>query len=84
MIPPMDWLLEDSHGCLDTIEISAPAYIGYDIRCLPNDPVASLRERGLPIVGWTVRSHDERHTALMYCDNYIFEHIDPLSQDDET
>ena len=80
----LDGVLEESHGSLDTIQISEPAYIGYDIRCLPDDPVASLREQGLPIVGWTVRSRDERRTALEYCDNYVFEHIDPLSQDDET
>jgi len=78
-----DGELVESLRCLDSIEFSAPAYLGYDIRFLPQDPVSALRERGMPVVGWTVRTYSERRKALEQCDNYIFEKIDPFSQDDE-
>jgi glycerophosphoryl diester phosphodiesterase len=80
----LDGALDDSHGRLDTLPISTPAYLGCDIRGLPNETVASVRERGLPVLGWTVRSYDERRTAMTHCDNFVFEHIDPLGHDDET
>jgi glycerophosphoryl diester phosphodiesterase len=68
---------------LESIEFSTPAYLGYDIRFLPQDSVSKLRERGMPVVGWTVRTYVERRKALEQCDNYIFERIDPFSHDDE-
>lgn len=78
-----DGALEESHRRLGTMRISSPAYIGYDIRSLPCEPVAELRERGTPVLGWTVRSRGERRKAMKYCDNYIFELIDPRGRDDE-
>jgi len=78
-----DGELPESLRRLESIEVSTPAYLGYDIRFLPQDPVTTLRERGMPVVGWTVRTYGERRKALEHCDNYIFEQIDPFSQDDE-
>jgi glycerophosphoryl diester phosphodiesterase len=69
---------------LDLIEVSDPAYLGYDIRSLPDEAVASMRAGGMPVVGWTVRTQEERRKALEHCDNYIFERIDPLAPGDET
>jgi glycerophosphoryl diester phosphodiesterase len=80
----LDGELAQSFRDLRMVEVSAPAYLGYDIRLLPHEPVASLREGGMPVVGWTVRTDDQLRKALAQCDNYIFEQIAPLSQDDET
>lgn len=80
----LDGALPDSLRQLDTIGISMPHYIGFDIRLLPCGPLACLRRDGTPVVGWTVRSHRDRRAALAHCDNYIFEHIDPFSPDDES
>jgi glycerophosphoryl diester phosphodiesterase len=77
-------LLGHSLQSLATLQISAPDFIAVDIRCLPSQSVADERERDMPVLGWTVRSHDEQRKALRYCDNYIFESIDPRSRDDET
>ena len=65
---------------LELIDVSAPAFVGYDVRYLPFDPVTELRERGMPVLGWTVRSENDRRRARECCDNFIFEYIDPRKQ----
>ncbi|MDR3305745.1 MAG: glycerophosphodiester phosphodiesterase [Clostridiales Family XIII bacterium] len=52
---------------------SRPDFISYAIHDLPSRRVASFRAKGLPILGWTVRSGEDRETAARYCDNIIFE-----------
>lgn len=69
---------------LELMEIGAPAFVGFNVALLPFEPVAALRQVGMPILGWTVRSYVDRRLALEYCDNYIFEGIDPFRNDDET
>lgn len=73
----LDESLRDTLRNLELVDVSAPAFVGYDIRHLPCDPVAGLRRRGIPVIGWTVRTLAERSAALEHCDNYIFEHIEP-------
>lgn len=73
----LDESLRDTLRSLELVDVSAPAFVGYDIRHLPFDPVAGLRRRGMPVIGWTVRSPAELSAALEHCDNYIFKHIDP-------
>jgi glycerophosphoryl diester phosphodiesterase len=53
--------------------ISKPDFIGYDVRYLPSFSASILRTRGVSIIGWTVRSHDELKRAGSYCDNIVFE-----------
>jgi glycerophosphoryl diester phosphodiesterase len=69
--------LKETLRRLELIDVTAPAFVGYDIRCLPYDPVVELRAHGMPIVGWTVRTGDERRHTSEWCDNYIFEYIEP-------
>jgi glycerophosphoryl diester phosphodiesterase len=69
--------LTDTLRRLDLVDVSAPAFVGYDIRHLPYEPVTELRALGMPIMGWTVRSEDDRSHASQWCDNYIFEYIEP-------
>ena len=55
-----------------------PAYVGYDLRALPNPSVSLLRRLGVPVLAWTVRTDEEREQARALADNYIFEFVEPL------
>lgn len=57
--------------------VTRPDFIAYDIRNLPNARVRRLRERGVPILGWTARSEQDLVKARAHCDNVIFESIRP-------
>jgi glycerophosphoryl diester phosphodiesterase len=61
--------------------ISKPHFIGYDVRYLPSLPVAILRKRGIPIIGWTVRSFEELKRVRSFCNNIVFEGFDPEETD---
>ena len=54
-----------------------PAYIGYDLRCLPHWAPSMARAFGLPLLAWTIRSEAELARAREVADNVIFESIDP-------
>lgn len=56
---------------------SRPAFINYDIRCMPCWAVERQRKKGLMILGWTAHSPEEYQRAQMWCDNVIFEGFDP-------
>ncbi len=56
-----------------------PAYIGYDLRALPEPAVSLLRRFGVPVLAWTVRTVEERSRAIQLADNYIFEFVEPLT-----
>lgn len=58
---------------LEMADIAAPDFIGYDVRCLPHQPVTAARARGLPVLGWTVRSPAMETDCRRFCDNIIFE-----------
>lgn len=53
--------------------IAKPDFLAYHIAALPNKWVAGLRERGLPILTWTVNSPETRARALLYADALISE-----------
>ncbi|UCB45844.1 MAG: glycerophosphodiester phosphodiesterase [Spirochaetota bacterium] len=57
--------------------ISKPHFIGYDVKYLPNIKVALHRKRGIQIIGWTVRSFEELISVRSFCDNIVFEGLDP-------
>lgn len=52
-----------------------PDFLAYDVRDLPSEITAAARQRGLPILSWTVRSASERARAAAHADNVIFEDI---------
>ena len=52
-------------------------FISYDITALPKAAVAKYRKRGIPVLGWTIRSPELAEKAKEYCDNIIFEKWDP-------
>jgi len=57
--------------------MSRPTFISYDVRYLPTWSTSRQRRKGLPILGWVVKSMEEHERMLPWCDNVIFEGFDP-------
>jgi len=58
--------------------LSAPDFLAYDLRCLPNRFVERQRNRrNIPLLAWTVRTNEELTRARRLADNVIFEDIRP-------
>ena len=55
-------------------DVSQPDFIAYNIAHLPNKYV---KNTGLPVVAWTIKSEIQAQKALEVCDNYIFEGFIP-------
>ncbi len=58
---------------LDHLEKTRPHFISYHFRDLPFAPVQAIRERGFPVITWTVRSRQEEQQARRYSDQVTFE-----------
>jgi glycerophosphoryl diester phosphodiesterase len=50
-----------------------PDFLAYDIRDLPSRFAARVRQRGAPILTWTVRSQHDRAVAAAHADQIIYE-----------
>ena len=50
-----------------------PDFLAYDIRDLPSRFATQARDRGLPVLTWTVRSLKDRARAAEHADQIIFE-----------
>ncbi len=50
-----------------------PDFLAYDIRDLPSTFAESQRQRGLPVLTWTVRTADQEATAFNAADEIIYE-----------
>jgi glycerophosphoryl diester phosphodiesterase len=57
--------------------LSAPHYIGYDLRCLPHWAPRLARRLGVPLVAWTIQTPAEVRRATQLADNFIFERVRP-------
>ncbi|MBT8389257.1 MAG: hypothetical protein KJP13_06380, partial [Altererythrobacter sp.] len=53
--------------------IALPDFLAYHIEALPNDWVARLRRKRLPVLTWTVNSPEMRRRALSRADALISE-----------
>lgn len=53
-----------------------PEFLAYDIRDLPSRFAASQRNRGLPVVTWTVKTSEQENIASLYADEPIYEFPD--------
>jgi glycerophosphoryl diester phosphodiesterase len=58
---------------LEHVEIARPHFLALSVDMLPNLRAAELREQGMPVVAWTVRSQDQWDGVKAHCDNLIFE-----------
>ena len=54
---------------------SRPHFLSYDLRDLPSDAVDRWRDRGLPLITWTVRTPADVDKARSVADNFIFEGV---------
>ncbi len=59
---------------LKCLDISHPDFIAYKVTNLPNKYV---KNAGLPVVAWTIKSELQAQKARDICDNYIFEGFIP-------
>jgi glycerophosphoryl diester phosphodiesterase len=59
------------------LEQSAPHFVSFDAGGLPWPPVQKLRQAGLPVISWTVRSDAEASAVRRYCDQITFEGFRP-------
>jgi len=50
-----------------------PQFLAYDVRDLPSPFAARARERGLPILTWTVRTLEQEEAAASHADQIIHE-----------
>lgn len=50
-----------------------PDFLAYDIRDLPSDFAESQRQRGLPVLTWTVRTPEQEAVAFNAADEIIYE-----------
>jgi glycerophosphoryl diester phosphodiesterase len=55
------------------IERTKPDFISFDFAQLPFEPVAKLREAGLPVITWTIESERDAAQALKHCDQITFQ-----------
>ncbi|GAB6167623.1 glycerophosphodiester phosphodiesterase [Clostridium carnis] len=52
---------------------SKPAFISYDINYLPKSFIEKQRKKGVPVLGWTIKSNADYEKAKLNCDNIIYE-----------
>ncbi|MGX5666074.1 glycerophosphodiester phosphodiesterase [Rhizobium daejeonense] len=52
-------------------------FVSYSAPHLPNSFVTALRERGIPVITWTVRDEIMREHTYKYADQMTFEGFDP-------
>ncbi len=62
---------------LDSVAISQPDFIAYNILFLPSAAVRRLRATGMPVLTWTVANKDLQARAADNADQIIFEGYDP-------
>jgi glycerophosphoryl diester phosphodiesterase len=53
------------------------SFVSYDVQALPNAFVAEARERGLPVITWTVRNDEEAAKTYEFADQITFEDFEP-------
>lgn len=52
-----------------------PEFLAYDVRDLPARAARAARERGLPVLTWTVRSVEDHLRAARFADQPIYERL---------
>ena len=65
--------LRRSYAELEHISIARPHFLALGVDMLPSPKAAKLRDKGMPVVAWTVRSAEKWAELKPHCDNLIFE-----------
>jgi glycerophosphoryl diester phosphodiesterase len=55
------------------VAIARPHFLALGIDMLPSAVADDYRQRGLPVVAWTIRAAAEWEKIKAHCDNMIFE-----------
>ncbi|WP_417250450.1 glycerophosphodiester phosphodiesterase family protein [Celeribacter sp.] len=76
--PKKDWLLlSDARraelASLDKVEAVGASFISHKITALDHPPVLALKERGIPVLCWTVKSAAQEIKARKVAQNITFE-----------
>ena len=58
---------------LEHVSIARPHFLALGLDMLPNARATALRDKGMPIVAWTVRDPAQWDAVKAGCDNLIFE-----------
>ena len=65
--------LRQSYAALEHVSIARPHFLALGVDMLPSPKAARLRDEGMPVVAWTVRSAEQWASLQPHCDNLIFE-----------
>jgi glycerophosphoryl diester phosphodiesterase len=76
------WGSHDSGGTwlthLGTVLLMRPQFVAYAVKDLPSAaPLLARKWLGLPLLTWTVRTHEDRMRAARWADQMIFEGFTP-------
>jgi len=63
----------EAYARLEHVAIARPHFLALGLDMLPSKEAAKYRDKGMPIVAWTVRSPAEWDKVKDGCDNLIFE-----------
>lgn len=75
---PVDAATRRALADLEMAEAVAADFVSYHWRDLPTPRTAALREKGVAVICWTIRSAAEARTALAHSDQITFEGFDPI------
>jgi glycerophosphoryl diester phosphodiesterase len=64
-------------AALDHLAWSRPHFVAYWVKLLPTEQSRRVRDLGLPLLTWTVRTPEDRAAAAAHADQMIFEGFDP-------
>ena len=62
-----------AYARLEHVSMAKPHFLALGMDILPSVRASELREGGMPVVAWTVRSPDQWNTVRDHADNLIFE-----------
>jgi len=69
--------MQKSLGHLLHMEHSRPDFLAWHVKDLPHAAPNMARYFGMPVLTWTVRTPEDRETAMQYADQMIFEGFVP-------
>lgn len=60
-------------AALEQVELAKPDFLALGLDVLPSPRADALRDKGMPVVAWTVRGAADWDKVSGHCDNFIFE-----------
>lgn len=75
--PHMSVEQRKAYADLEQVGLARPHFLALGLDCLPSEPARRHREKGMPVLAWTVREPAQWEAVGDCCDNYIFEGFRP-------